>query len=195
MMSLVAIPEWTAGGVLPPIDALDPTSTSRSPYRVSPTDLVLRFGTSPERKSILNGFLGFRAALHDVGLTEGFQWLDGSFLEQVEILESREPRDIDVVTFFRLPAGETQRSIHARKPELFDHDYVASTYFVDSYFMHLDSDDPRNMVWWSAYWYSVWSHRRNYIWKGFVELDLRDQGDATAEQLLAGRPADTRVSQ
>jgi len=43
-MTTVAIPNWSAQGVLPPIDALNPTSFERSPYRVDLTDVVVRFG-------------------------------------------------------------------------------------------------------------------------------------------------------
>ena len=44
------------------------------------------------------GFLDFRALLHSLGINTGFQWLDGSFMENVELLEQRAPKDIDVVT-------------------------------------------------------------------------------------------------
>lgn len=69
----VPIPPWTALGVLPAIDAARPTSPERSPYPVSLLDVVTRFGTSPERRAILGGFLGYRAELHRLGLKEGFQ--------------------------------------------------------------------------------------------------------------------------
>lgn len=32
----------------------------------------------------------------------------------------------------------------------------------------------------SAYWYSVWSHRRNQLWKGFVQVDLAPGEDTFA---------------
>lgn len=84
---------------------LNPTSVERSPYRVMLTDVVVHFATSSERRQILRGWLGYRAALHGMGLTDGFQWLDGSFLEQVETPESRPPQDMDVVTFLNPPAS------------------------------------------------------------------------------------------
>jgi hypothetical protein len=90
-MSPVAIPAWTADGVLPPINASQPTSPERSPYVVSLTDYVLRFGDTPERRGILDGFLKYRAALHRAGVVQGVQWLDGSFLEHVEVTEGRAP--------------------------------------------------------------------------------------------------------
>ena len=102
-MTTAAIPAWDPQGLLPPIDVLNPTSVERSPYRVALTDVMVRFATSPERRQILRGWLGYRAALHGMGLTDGFQWLDGSFLEQVEMLERRPPQDMDVVTFLNPP--------------------------------------------------------------------------------------------
>ncbi len=63
----------------------------------------MRFSTSSARCKILEGLLDYRQAMHRIGLVSGFQWLDGSFLEDVETIEKREPRDIDVVTFFHTP--------------------------------------------------------------------------------------------
>lgn len=102
-MTTVAIPQWNTLGLLPPIDPVNPTSAERSPYPVALLDVILRFATSPERCKVLKGFLDYRAALHGMGLVNGFQWLDGSFTEQVETLERRSPRDIDVVTFVYTP--------------------------------------------------------------------------------------------
>jgi len=76
----------------------------RSPYVVGLLDVVERFATTPERIRILDGLLRFRADLHQTGIVSGFQWLDGSFMEQVEILEHRPPRDLDVVNFLDLTA-------------------------------------------------------------------------------------------
>ena len=66
-MSTVAIPSWTASGVVPPINPASSASTDRSPYAVSLTDLILHFSTSTDRHAILTGFLDFRAALHSMG--------------------------------------------------------------------------------------------------------------------------------
>ncbi len=119
-MAEVSIPDWNAQGVIPPIDVSAPTSLTRSPYLVTLTDFVLKFATSPERKKILDGFLRFRAALHGLGLTSGFQWVDGSFLENVELLATLPPKDIDVVTYFALPTDVTEADLLARSAELFN---------------------------------------------------------------------------
>ncbi len=183
-MSNVAIPNWNSQGVLPPVNPATPESTDRSPYTVSLTDLVLRFGTTPERQAIFSGFLGFRFALHSAGLVEGFQWLDGSFLEDIESIEMREPADIDLVTFFYLPDGKSQRSLADASPRLFDQARAKQDYRVDAYFVQLNSGAPEPLVGQSAYWYSMWSHRRNGQWKGYLQIALSSTDDAVAKANL-----------
>lgn len=179
-MTTVGIPNWNAQGVLPPNDPIDPTSAERSPYTVSLTDFVLHFGTTEKRQTILKGFLDFRAALHAAGLGDGFQWVNGSFLENIETIENRSPADMDVVTFFYLPPGETQRSFASTHPDLFKHADTKTRFHVDAYFVPLDDNPPAHLVESSAYWYSLWSHRRSGQWKGFLQIDLSATDDATA---------------
>ena len=183
-MSIVALPLWNALGVIPPIDEQQPVSAERSPYFVSLTDFVLRFGSTPERRVVLDGLMRYRTALHAVGLVTGFQWLDGSFLENVELLEARAPNDIDVVTFFDLPAGKTQLNLQQQAPDLFPttrdaHQKLKDSYCVDAYVEHLGKA-PTRLVRQSSYWYSMWSHRRNQVWKGYVQIDLVPTDDAVA---------------
>jgi hypothetical protein len=183
-MSTVPIPKWNAQGVLPPIDPTGaPTSPSaRSPYRTWLVNLVMHFNTTPERVKIMEGFLKYRAALHGLGLVRGFQWLDGSMLENIEILEQRVPKDVDVVTFYHLPAGKTQTDIMtAGMPLLVN---TKDQYKVDAYMVELGSP-AETLVERSRYWYSMWSHRRNGLWKGYIEVDLDPAGDEAAKKNLA----------
>lgn len=132
--SAARIPAWNIAGVLPPIRPSAPgSSPDRSPYVVDLAVLFDRFATSPERMAILDGLLRFRADLHAAGITSGFQWLDGSFLEQVEALESRAPRDMDVVTFLDLPQGLDQRALAQRHRTLFDQKHAKATYAMDAF--------------------------------------------------------------
>jgi hypothetical protein len=176
-MSTVAIPAWTALGLLPPIDPDFPASPERSPYPVSLKDVVMRFSTTPDRQAIMRGFLGYRATLHRLGYSSGFQWLDGSFMEEVETIEKRAPRDIDVVTFVHAPLA------HADSDEdvsVLEHDSVKAAFKVDSYIVELDLLPPRELTSWSAYWYSMWSHRRNQAWKGFLQVEMAPTEDEEA---------------
>ncbi len=187
-MSPVAIPAWTAEGVLPLIHSLQPMAAERSPYVVSLTDYVLRFGDTAERNRVLNGFLRYRAALHNAGVVEGFQWLDGSFLEHIEMTEGRPPNDIDVVTFYRLPVGVSQAELAQKAGALIQHDAVKKEFSVDAYLVHLGMDAER-LTRQGAYWYSVWSHRRNRVWKGFVQVSLAAVEDVIATATLASLTA------
>lgn len=192
-MSRVAIPPWAPTGLLPPIDVARPASLERSPYHVSLLDLVMRFNTSPERRAILDGLFRYRSALHDVGLISGFQWLDGSFLENIELLEGRAPKDLDVVTFFQLPTGCSQAEVRARNPGLFPGTKVERRAFKDVYNMDaylVDLATPAvQLVERSTYWYSMWSHRRDARWKGYLTVDLAPADDGTAVAYLRAAPA------
>ena len=186
-MTSVPIPRWNAQGVIPPVDVASPTSANRSPYLVTLSDLVMRFGITTERCRILDGLLRYRAALHEMGVTQGFQWLDGSFLEHVEALEARPPNDIDVVTFYHLPAGKTQASLASGALRLFDSATLKLNFYVDAYLVCLGVRSEQ-LVERSAYWYSVWSHRRNQAWRGYVQINLSPSEDATAMSLLDTLP-------
>jgi len=183
-MKTAAIPAWTADGVLPPIGGIA-TARDRSPYRVSLTDYLLRFGGTPDRCAILKGLLDYRARLHNAGLIRGFQWLDGSFLENVEVTENRSPNDIDLVSFYYCPPGISQAALLATHPWLVDRHALKTQHRVDAYVLDLGNNDPETLTRQSAYWYSMWSHRRNRVWKGFVEIDLAPADDAAGAATLA----------
>lgn len=176
-MSVVAIPNWNNQGLLPPVDVNSaPTSAVRSPYPVSLINVATRFATSPDRHRILQGLLGYRAALHALGLVEGFQWLDGSFTEDVETLENRAPNDIDVVSFVHTPSGfcpdpEALQALNSPASK--------ANFNVDAYFVEMNLP-PAQLAAMSAYWYSLWAHRRNHVWKGFLQVDLAPVEDANA---------------
>ena len=68
----------------------------RSPYRVLPAEFAIKFGTSPQRLRLLSAFLEYRAELHSIGLVRGFQWVNGSFVENSEIRHGLPPNGIDL---------------------------------------------------------------------------------------------------
>lgn len=179
------IPAWTSAGVLPPIrpgrQGHDP---DRSPYRVPLHQVVERFAVTPERTAIIRGLLEYRRALHAVGIVSGFQWLDGSFMEQVELLEVRPPNDVDVVTFFYLPTGVDQVALDRDYGSLFDPEQTKVNYLVDAYSRILGGPTRPFDVRMISYWYGMWSHRRDGFWKGFVQVDLDPNEDQAALQLL-----------
>lgn len=181
----MTIPAWNAVGVLPPIlPGATGSSRERSPYRVNLSMLVDRFSTSPERMIILDGLLRFRTALHQAGIVSGFQWLDGSFLEDVETQENRPPNDMDVVTFFYMPQGYDQRSLVHQHGALFDSKQTKANFAMDAYPVVLGNPTDEWQVRNVNYWYSMWSHRRDGVWKGFVQVDLDPAQDADARAML-----------
>jgi len=175
----MTIPDWNIHGVLPPIrPGQEPVSRDRAPYRASLCEVCVRFGATRERRAILLGLIDLRARLRAIGLAPGFQWLDGSFAEHVEQLEGRPPRDVDVVTFVALGDRGRQRGLLQVDPELFDGEHVKDALHVDHYLFPTDRALDAEQAKWLGYWYSMWSHRRDDRWKGFVEVALdRDPAD------------------
>ncbi len=182
-MRVVTIPDWTVRGVLPPIDEQNPISPERSPYKVSLADIIKKFATSTERCNILDGFLRYRESLQKLGFIDGFQWLNGSFMESVEMLEQRVPKDVDVVTFFSLNNGCDQAAIIRQNPWLVDLLQIKKDFCVDGYMVDM-RQSPKVLIERSAYWYSLWSHRRNQLWKGYLQVDLSATDDAAAKNVL-----------
>ncbi len=183
-MTTVTIPNWTGMGILPPINDLYPVSAARSPYPVSLLDIVMRFSRTPERHDILHGFLQYRAALHSLGYVSGFQWLNGSFMEHIEVRAGRPPQDLDVVTFLHDP-GTPVPSTLSQPDDALDNTLAKRRFKVDAYILELDQIPPREITFWSAYWYSMWSHSRDKTWKGFLQIELSPHEDADAMAWLA----------
>ena len=168
---MVPVPIWNSSGVLPPSIGDLTSRFDCSPYLVSLTDLVSRFGYTGIRRRILGKFLAFRQTLHAAGLTNGFQWVNGSFVEDIQLREQREPRDIDVVTFYYIPDGYDQQSLYSEFSSLFDHRANVVNYSTDAFFVSLDTEDKHYLAHKIAYWNGLWSHTRDEEWKGYLEID------------------------
>lgn len=180
------IPDWNLAAVLPPVRPGAPGhSPDRSPYIAALSQMVQRFATSPERIRILRGLLAYRTELEARGISSGFQWLDGSFMEHKESLLGEAPNDVDVVTFFPLPAAKNEAAFASEIADLFDPDTTKAKYLVDAYPYLLGGQTGAAEVKQIAYWYSMWSHRRNGLWKGFVQVGLSPEEDAVSDALLA----------
>lgn len=179
------IPHWNAKGHLPPVwPGETGTNENRSPYTSTLETMVQRFSGSPARRQILRGFIEFRSALYRVGILNGFQWCNGSFMEDVEATQMRSPNDIDVVTYFVLPPQMTQQSLYSMSPELFDAHQTKLRYSVDAYMVVLGQPMKADSVSRVAYWYSIWSHTRADEWKGFVNIALDPSDDHAALAVL-----------
>jgi hypothetical protein len=185
----MSIPLFTIDGILPPFAGADPgdSPSLMSPFAVDSIEVALRFGTTDRRRQILNGWLDHRAALREIGIVEGFQWLDGSFLEE------KEPNDLDVVCFIRLPRSvrteEEQFALWNNNLAHFDRSAVRATYSLDCFFIPLDSS-PEDLISLSRYFLQLFSHQRQtFLWKGMIQVPLEVADDALArEQLLVPLP-------
>ena len=178
------IPDWDYDGVLPAIEVDEPTSRFRSPYTVSLSNLVERFGDTQPRRRLLRGLLDFRTELHGAGLTRGFQWINGSFVVNVEKRNGRPPDDIDIVTFLYVPDGYTAETLLQNFGTLFDEVRLEEDFSIDAYFGQLNHTTPEDIINESTYWYSIWSHTRGGQWKGYLQIDLAGNDDDQARLQL-----------
>lgn len=184
------IPPFNEGGVLPPFiggDATGELQLPRSPYPATMLSLVERFATSQERGVVLRGLMGLRAGLRAVGLTEGLQWIDGSFVEDCEAVKGRPPGDVDVVNLLRRPPALADDAAWiaflTANFALIDPTQTKATFHCDAYFIDLDTDRIL-VVEQAAYWFGLFSHQRGtFRWKGLVQLELMED-DVAAEAAL-----------
>lgn len=152
-----------------------------SPYEANLQEFVVHFATSLERVAILRGLLSYRREFRLIGVVDGWQWMDGSFVENVEALRSRAPADIDLVTFSRVPgdAAEKRRVVLANM-NLFDRAQTKALYKCDAFFVDLDKK-PELLVDDSRYWFGLFSHQRDTaLWKGVIKVPLQAQANDDA---------------
>jgi hypothetical protein len=183
-VTIVTIPAFTAAGVLPPFTGAPAASISRSPYVVGLSSVIDRFGISKIRCDILEGWLRHRAALHKLGINVGYQWIAGSFCEEL----TREPGDVDTLTFFQLPAGMDTTAFNSLVKANLNvfHPIETQKHFrCDAFFVRLQTLDAAKVET-VNYWFGLFSHRRNDLtWKGILQVGLSPTDDAAAASALA----------
>lgn len=182
------LPSFTLSGVLPPyhpeLGATKDHVHGRSPYLISPEELVSAFATSPERKSLLRDLFHYRHSLRELGIG-GYQWIDGSFVEDVETQRGRPPGDIDVVTFLSRPAGMSEKSSWEEFVDQHISLLNADGLAVHCFFVDL-SIPAIVAIRQSVFWFGLFSHQRDTaLWKGLVQIDL-GVDDSAAIALLDG---------
>jgi len=174
------IPDWNITGLIPSImPGVAGHSNERSPYSATSLEIIDRFTSTKERYLILKGFLEYRQALYNNGVTDGFQWLNGSFMQDIERQENRPPNDIDIVTFFVLPENLDTNAME-KMEKLFNTDITKDEYKVDAYPFVLNHQITAPDIKMISYWYSMWSHTRDGIWKGFAQVALSVTDDQVA---------------
>lgn len=184
------LPDFNIDGVLPPFVGTDGPGghlEDLSPYRVGVLEAVRALSLSEPRKTILRGWLLHRRALRAIGFTQGFQWLDGSFVEK-----DKEPKDIDVVTYFRRPptaqtSADLAAHLRANLP-VFSRAQVKAAFHVDFLFVDLQGTSEA-IVNLTRYYTGLFSHRRSdYLWKGMIEVPMEDAEDQDALDFLGPEP-------
>lgn len=130
----------------------------------------------------------YRAALRQVGVTAGFQWVDGSFVEDAEALRNRPPADIDVVTFAAPPPGMAAHAFRDSYPALLDPRQAKARFGCDAYWVDLGlgAHRPDLLGVPARYWYGLFSHQRaSALWKGMLQIEL----DSDDEVVMRPPPA------
>src|SRR5262245_46169853 len=155
----MAIPDFDHNQVLPP-HLGDPRHPSQlSPYPSTSEEVCVKFATSQERREILQRWLAFRSRLTGFQIVTGFQWLDGSFLENIEVTENRAPRDLDVITFFLPPPDPNYATaILTNFLEFVDPDLSKANFQLDHFPVNL-ARHPYENVEHTRYWTGLFSHR------------------------------------
>jgi len=88
---LMPIPAFDGRCLLPPFLGVDETTPDRSPYSTKVSEMITSLGTSSVRENLLFGLLKYRQLLNSSGYHDGIQFVDGSFVENIEVRENRDP--------------------------------------------------------------------------------------------------------
>jgi hypothetical protein len=170
------IPEFDHNNVLPPHIGNPIHKEHLSPYPCTILELCHKFSTSPQRIEILKGFVSFRQKMVQQNIIYGFQWVDGSFLENIELAENRPPNDIDVVTFFGGKNPDELANLMRNFPEFGNSVLAKRNFKVDHYPVDY-SYSPDVTVEMTRYWIQLFTHNRNNVWKGILKLGINTSID------------------
>lgn len=188
------LPSFDARGLLPPFAGADATTAHRSPYWVTMSELVEAFGTTSHRRQLLRNLIDYRALLARDGYVGGIQFIDGSFVENVEALANRSPSDIDVFSILSAPAKYLTDDVawHTTglpfwQTEVINRDLNKKRFNLDTYAVLFEERQaqPMNLISDIIYWYGLFSHQRDtFAWKGFAGLSLDPAADQAALSAL-----------
>jgi hypothetical protein len=155
-------------------------------------DITSALGRTGQRAKLIGGLLQYRDLIIGLGYQDGFQFIDGSFVEDVERRESRDPLDIDVFSFLVRPpkyrsdpnSWETT-GFSEWSNEIVNRTQNKTRFGLDTYAIAVDQTPPLNVIKETIYWYSLFSHKRvTHEWKGFLCVTLDQADNAAAKALL-----------
>ena len=184
------IPTLTSSGVLPPFppDIGPTTSSGMSPYDTTLVELANSFAFSPKRVALLKGLIQYRKTLREIGINTGFQWIDGSYIEDCEGSRQRPPKDIDLVTFAERPSqckdpAAWAEFVTTNRQSLVDRAHIKTAYFCDAFYVDLDLPG-KAIVSRTHFYFGLFSHQRvSYTWKGILRIPLMADDDAALSTL------------
>ena len=180
------IPPFSISGALPPFVGPNPADRAgSSPYVVMMSEIVRRFGVTAERVHLLTGLLNYREELRRLGVTDGEQWINGSFVEDIETTRGRPPADVDVITLAVRPVSDPMAwsQLVQSNRNLFDPQVTKARFNCDAYFVDL-SRRPNLIVADATYFFGLFSHQRvTSLWKGMLAVLLASD-DQDARLLL-----------
>jgi hypothetical protein len=132
----------------------------------------------------------------NLGYADGVQFVDGSFVENVESREGRDPGDIDLFSFLVRPLHyRTNAALWATTGfaewtrEIADRNRNKMRFGLDTYAIAIDQFRALGLIDETMYWYSLFAHKRiTHDWKGFVRIPLNPADDVAARTALLTGP-------
>jgi hypothetical protein len=158
----------------------------RSPYLYSIQELAQDFINGypgfdeVKRSKLIGGLLEYRRLLYSYGIINGFQWIDGSFVTNKELILNEAPNDIDVFSLLELPEGETQLSLAEKYPYLSDHIKIKKDLSLDTYVYFVDPNnvDYEKIISNALYFHGIWTqYRHKPLHKGYIRVNLSPDDD------------------
>jgi hypothetical protein len=186
----VPLPSFDLRGLLPPFAGDAASTADRSPYWVTMTEFASKMGTTPHRRQLIGNLISYRRMLTNEGYVGGIQFIDGSFVENVEIVANRPPTDIDVFSVLNAPAKYVAdvaawqtTGLPFWQNEIVDRDRNKQRFSLDTYAVLFEerAAQPMNLINDIIYWYGLFSHQRETLaWKGFAGLAIDPVDDQAA---------------
>ena len=175
------IPPFDHNFVLPPVLTDELAQRELSPYPCEILELCKRFGYTAPRRQLLKGLLEFRmeCTRHHV---KGWQWIDGSFVENIEESEDRAPKDIDVITMYMVEKSVDNLILAENFPAFVDPDLTLEKYGVDHQPANINEDATKTVAI-VKYWLLTFGHNRRGVWKGMLQIPLYETTDKDMEAL------------
>ncbi len=190
------LPPFDMRGLLPPFMGEDAATADRSPYQTTMPELVAAMGTSQHRRGLIRKLIAYRTLLLGDGYIKGVQFIDGSFVENIELIRNRPPQDIDVFSILHIPPKYLNNihdwitiGLQFWADEVVHRDKNKDRFSLDTYGIVFEEciGDPMRLINNTNYWYGLFSHQREtFAWKGFACLALDPDGDQNALDMLGG---------